>query len=121
MADLSHRLLLAAISTFFLSFSLSAHAQSPRVSAAYTAWDDYYFYAGLQVSDPNVISTNRTPISQPQQDDDIEVFFETDGPEKATVRTDKTYQMAVSAGGGAYFSQGDGSSVPKAKLVLTYK
>lgn len=101
--------------------SPGAQAQPPRVTEAYTAWDDYFFYAGFQIADTNVISTNRTPTSQPQQDDDIEVFFETDGPEKAAVRTDKTYQMAVSAGNGAYFSQGDGSPIPKAKLVLTYK
>ena len=96
-----------------------AHS-APRVSAMYTTWDDYYFYAGFQVHDPNVISTNTTPTSQPQQDDDVEVFFETDNA-RATVRTPQTYQMAVSAGSGAYFSVGDGTSVPKAKVVYTYK
>ena len=96
-----------------------AHS-APRVSAMYTTWDDYYFYAGFQVHDPNVISTNTTPTSQPQQDDDVEVFFET-GNARATVRTAHTYQMAVSAGNGAYFSVGDGSSVPQAKIVYTYK
>ena len=93
---------------------------APRVTAMYTTWDDYYFYAGFQVHDPNVISTNTTPTSQPQQDDDIEVFFETDNA-RATVRTPQTYQMAVSAGNGAYFSVGDGTKVPKAKVVYTYK
>ena len=68
----------------------------PRVTAMYTTWDDYYFYAGFQVHDPNVISTNTTPTSQPQQDDDVEVFFETDNA-RAAVRTPQTYQMAVSA------------------------
>ncbi|HEX3983145.1 MAG TPA: sugar-binding protein, partial [Acidisoma sp.] len=118
------RLLLLLSIAFLIAVALcplAAQAQSPRVTEAYTAWDDYFFYAGFQVSDSNVISTNRTPTSQPQQDDDIEVFFETDGPGKAAVRTDKTYQMAVSAGNGAYFSQGDGTPIPKAKLVLTYK
>ncbi len=105
-----------------------AHAQAPaptvgtppRVSAMYTTWDDYYFYAGFRVDDRNVISTNRTPNSQPQQDDDIEVFFETDDS-RATVRTPNTYQMAVSAGNGAYFSVGDGTKIPHAEVVYTYK
>ena len=94
--------------------------QAPRVTAMYTTWDDYYFYAGFQVRDPNVISTNTTPSSQPQQDDDIEVFLETDGA-RAAVRTPRTFQMAVSAGNGAYFSVGDGTKVPRAKVVYTYK
>ena len=92
----------------------------PRITAMYTTWDDYYFYAGFQVHDSNVISTNNTPTSQPQQDDDVEVFFETDNA-RATVRTAHTYQMAVSAGNGAYFSVGDGTRVPKARVVYTYK
>lgn len=126
-AVLTQRLLLVPIALFLIAAlallapPARAQAQAPRVTEAFTAWDDYFFYAGFQVSDTNVVSTNHTPTSQPQQDDDIEVFFETDGPGKASVRTDKTYQMAVSAGSGAYFSQGDGSSIPKAKLVLTYK
>jgi hypothetical protein len=121
MADLTHRLLLLPLALFLFAALTPARAQAPRVSAAYTAWDDYYLYAAFQVSDTNVISTNRTPTSQPQQDDNIEVFLETDGPGKADTRTDKTFQMAVSAGSGAYFSQGDGTKIPKAKLVLTYK
>ncbi len=93
---------------------------APRVTAMYTTWDDYYFYAGFQVRDPNVISTNTTSTSQPQQDDDIEVFFETNDA-RATTRTPQTYQMAVSAANGAYFSVGNGTRVPQAKVVYTYK
>ncbi|MBV9849627.1 MAG: hypothetical protein JO250_08055 [Armatimonadetes bacterium] len=106
-----------------LAPAVLAQAPAPgaaRVTAMYTTWDDYYFYAGFQVRDPNVISVNTTPTSQPQQDDDIEVFFETDNA-RATVRSPHTYQMAVSAGNGAYFSVGDGTKIPKAKVVYTYK
>jgi uncharacterized protein YbaR (Trm112 family) len=60
-------------------------------------------------------------MSQPQQDDDIEVFFDTKGPQASSARTPGTYQMAVSAGNGGYFSVGDESGKPKAKLVFTYK
>jgi len=112
----------AAILGIAAAFSPQVYAdnQLPRVSALYTTWDNYYFYAGFEVNDRNVISTNTTPTSQPQQDDDVEVFFETDNA-GATHRTPHTYQMAVSANNGAYFSVGDDSPVPKAKSVYTYK
>jgi hypothetical protein len=91
-----------------------------RVSALYTTWDDYYFYAGIEVNDPHVVATNTTPTSQPQQDDDVELFFETDNA-RADRRTAHTYQMAVSAANGSYFSVGDGGKIPKAKAIFTYK
>ena len=108
-------------------FSISSASAAPadnsagtRVTAMYTTWDDYYFYAAFLVHDPNVVGTNKTPTSQPQQDDDIEVFFETDNA-KATVRSPQTYQMAVSAAGGSYFSVGNGQKIPVAKEIFTYK
>jgi len=108
-------------SGLLLAAASSSHAASPpRVTGLYTTWDDYYFYAGFQVSDKDVSGTNSTPTSQPQQDDDIEVFFNTDKT-PTHVRTARTFQMAVSAAQGAYFSVGDGSPIPKAKVVYTYK
>jgi hypothetical protein len=118
---LAAKLLLLCFTVLLLLPSAAHSDLEPRVANAYTAWDDYFFYAAFQINDHNVISTNRTPISQPQQDDDIEVFFDTQPSNASTVRTINTYQMAVSAGSGAYFSQGDGTKVPKGKLVLTYK
>ncbi len=94
--------------------------EAARVPALYTTWDDYYFYVGAQVHDTKVNAVNTSPTSQPQQDDDLEVFVETDNA-RATVRTPQTFQMAVSAANGAYFSQGDGSAIPQAKAVYTYK
>ena len=91
-----------------------------RVQTMYTSWDDYYFYAAFRVHDTNVLGTNTTTTSQPQQDDDIEVFFETDDA-RAKVRTPQTVQMAVSAAQGAYFSIGDGTKIPKGKAVYSYK
>jgi hypothetical protein len=91
-----------------------------RVQTMYTSWDDYYFYAAFRVRDANVLGTNTTTTSQPQQDDDIEVFFETDDA-RAKVRTPQTIQMAVSAAQGAYFSVGDGTKIPKGKAVYSYK
>lgn len=95
-------------------------ASDARVSALYTTWDDFYFYAGIQVRDTHVVGTNDTPTSQPQQDDDVEVFFETDNA-RASVRTPRTIQMAVSAANGSYFSVGTGSKIPKAKAIYSYK
>ncbi len=99
----------------------SASAAPAHSTDSFTAWDDYYLYAGFQVNDAHVVSTNDTPTSQPQQDDDIEVFIDTLGPGGSKTRTPGTYQMAVSAASGAYFSVGDPSGKPKAKLVFTYK
>ncbi len=97
-----------------------ADLESARVPALYTTWDDYYFYVGAQVHDTKVNAVNTSPTSQPQQDDDLEVFVETDHA-RASVRTPQTFQMAVSAANGAYFSQGNGSQIPQAKAVYTYK
>jgi len=91
-----------------------------RVQTMYTSWDDYYFYAAFRVRDANVLGTNTLTTSQPQQDDDVEVFFETNGA-RAKVRTPQTFQMAVSAAQGAYFSVGDGTKIPKGKAVYSYK
>jgi len=91
-----------------------------RVGTMFTTWDDYYFYAAFRVNDTNVVGTNNSTTSQPQQDDDVEVFFETnDAHDK--VRTPQTYQMAVSVAQGAYFSIGDGTKIPKGKAVYSYK
>ncbi|MCW3062677.1 MAG: putative cellulase [Capsulimonas sp.] len=111
----------AMLSLSLIPYSASAQTDAgKRVSALYTSWDDYYFYAAFQVNDRNVVGVNNTPISQPQQDDDIEIFFETDRA-RAKVRTPHTFQMAVSAAGGSYFSIGDNGKIPKAKVVYTYK
>ena len=91
-----------------------------RVQTMYTSWDNYYFYAAFRVRDADVLGTNTTTTSQPQQDDDVEVFFETDNA-RAKVRTPQTFQMAVSAAQGAYFSVGDGTKTPKGKAVYSYK
>ena len=93
---------------------------APRVETMYTTWDDYYFYAAFRVRDSAVYGTNTATTSQPQQDDDVEVFFEGDDA-RAKVRTPQTFQMAVSAAQGAYFSVGDGTKIPKGKAVYSYK
>ena len=98
----------------------TASPDADRVQAMYTSWDDYYFYAAFRVHDANVQGTNTTTTSQPQQDDDVEVFFDT-ADDHAKVRTPQTFQMAVSAAQGAYYSVGDGTKIPKGKAVYSYK
>ena len=100
--------------------SAAGDGGTPRVETMYTTWDDYYFYAAFRVHDTAVYGTNTVTTSQPQQDDDIEVFFENDDA-RAKVRTPQTFQMAVSAAQGAYFSVGDGTKTPKGKAVYSYK
>lgn len=108
------------ICILFICASSSLKA-AERVTNAVTTWDDYFFYAGFQVSDQKVTSVNQTFVSEPQQDDDVEVFIDTAPDAKSAVRTPQTFQMAVSAGGGAYYSVGTGTAIPKAKLVIDYK
>ena len=118
-----------AAALFLAALSPAASAASPapapdadgaRVQTMYTSWDDYYFYAAFRVHDTDVLGTNSATTSEPQQDDDVEVFFETDDG-RAKVRTPQTYQMAVSVAQGAYFSVGDGTKIPKGKAVYSYK
>ena len=85
----------------------------------YTLWDAYFFYAAFEVQDPDVISTNTTHMSNPWEDDCVEVFLETDA-KKAADRTPNTYSMSVSAGGGSSFSIGENGQ-PKTKSIFTFK
>lgn len=97
----------------------SALSAADRISC-YTAWDDLYFYAAFEVQDPNLISTNTTHMSNPWEDDDVEVFFETDHA-RSSARTPNTYHMAVSAGGGSSFTVGEnGTAVPKKIFSFKY-
>jgi hypothetical protein len=111
----------ASLALFFLLCLNQVCYAAARGTECFTAWDDYYFYAAFQVNDPHVNSVNNTPMSQPQEDCDVEVFFDTKGPQASAARTPGTYQMAVSAGNGAYFSEGDAGGKAKAKVVFTYK
>jgi len=118
---------IAALMLALLPFAALAAPKAPnttgddsRVETMLTTWDDYYFYAAFRIHDANVIGTNNTTTSQPQQDDDVEVFFDTEDGH-AKLRTPQTYQMAVSAAQGAYFSVGDGTKIPKGKAIYSYK
>ena len=111
---------LAAASHPTLAAPTPPQTGDARVQTMYTSWDDYYFYAAFRVRDTNVLGTNTLTTSQPQQDDDVEVFFETNDAQ-SKVRTPQTFQMAVSAAQGAYFSVGDGTKTPKGKAVYSYK
>lgn len=120
----AHFFLTTALALLLISLASAAPKpdplSAPRVETMYTTWDDYYFYAAFRVHDSAVYGTNATTTSQPQQDDDVEVFFENDDA-RAKVRTPQTFQMAVSVAQGAYFSVGDGTKVPKGKAVYSYK
>lgn len=99
--------------------SLSALSLASDRVTCYTLWDDYFFYAAFEVQDPYVISTNITHMSSPWEDDDVEVFLETDA-KRAPDRTPNTFQMSVSAGGGSSFSVGENGQ-PKPKTIYTFK
>jgi len=127
LGDAAHRFRVGALTLLLIPLAPTASAaprpdstDNPRVETMYTTWDDYYFYAAFRVRDGAVYGTNAATTSQPQQDDDVEVFFEDDDA-RAKVRTPQTFQMAVSAAQGAYFSVGDGTKIPKGKAVYSYK
>ena len=100
-----------------LMFCLPARA-ADKVTC-YTIWDDSFFYAAFEVQDPDVVSTNTTHMSNPWEDDCVEVFLETDN-QRAPNRTPSTFQMSVSAGGGSSFVVGENGS-PKPKKIFTFK
>jgi len=105
--------------TLLLLIALSVSAYAADRVTCMTTWDEFYLYAAVQVQDPVVESTNVKHMSNPWEDDDIEIFLETDA-RRATDRTPSTFQMAVSAGGGSSWLVGEnGKATPK--TIFTFK
>ena len=91
-----------------------------RHATCYVTWDDYFLYAAFDVPKTNVESSNFDHMSKPWEDDAVEVFVETDGS-KSQVRTPKTFQMSVSAGGGSSWLVGEnGLTIPKKIYSFKY-
>ncbi len=111
------------ISTLLLLITLAVVLSVPAYAvdrvACTTTWDEFYLYALIEVQDPNVESTNTKHMSNPWEDDDVEIFLETDA-KRAADRTPNTYQMAVSAGGGSSWVVGENGK-PTPKPIFTFK
>ena len=103
----------------FVFSTFSAPAFSAERVFCYTTWDTTFFYVGVEVQDMDVVGTNTTHMSNPWEDDSIEVFLETDNA-RASNRTPNTYQMSVSAAGGSSWLVGDGG-VPTPKKIFSFK
>ena len=88
----------------------SAVAAADRVTC-YTAWDDAFLYMAIEVQDRDITATNTTHMSNPWEDDAVEVFLETDN-KRAPDRSPKTFQMSVSAGGGSSWVIGELPALP---------
>lgn len=101
----------------FAVCAVSANAVDKVI--CYTTWDDFYFYAAFEVPDTDIISSNTSHMSKTWDDDSVEVFLETDG-KQAQNRSDNTYQMTASAGGGTNFFAGE-NGVAKEKKIFTFK
>jgi len=102
-----------------LALVLSLPAGAADKVTCYTMWDDSFFYAAFEVQDPDVVSANTAHMSNPWEDDCVEVFLETDN-QRAPDRTPSTFQMSVSAGGGSSFVVGENGQ-PKPKKIFTFK
>lgn len=100
------------------TFSSGVFAQGKLT--AYTTWDENYIYAAFQVDDPDISGNNFKPFSKPWEDDCVEIFIETDN-KHSKGRSKSSYHMAVSAAGGAAFSQGGDDGKWNPKQIFTFK
>jgi hypothetical protein len=85
-------------------------------------WDDDYIYFALQVDDADVIGTNINPLSKPQEDDSVAVYFQT-GDARPDAPNADTNAMLVSAASGFTFLQGDNASkafIPRPLFTIKY-
>ena len=99
---------------------IASFARAADRITAYTMWDARFFYAAFDVQDPDLECKNTAHMSNPWEDDAIEVFLETDA-KRAENRTPSTYQMSVSAGGGSCWQVGGADGQPKPKTIFTFK
>lgn len=107
--------------TFLIALiGIASLAHAADRATCYTSWDERFLYAAFEVQDPDIESTNTTHMSNPWEDDAIEVFIETDAA-RAGNRTANTYQMSVSAGGGSNWQVGGPDGQPKPKTIYTFK
>lgn len=102
-----------------LVFAFCSSAGAADKVTCYTLWDDRFFYAGFEVQDPDVQGTNAAHMSNPWEDDSIEVFLETDGAASPN-RTPNTFQMSGSAAGGSSFLIGE-NGIAAPKKIFTFK
>jgi hypothetical protein len=104
---------------------IQAAAPAPMVSgdiSGRVTWDTDYIYFALQVDDIDVIGTNTTPLSKPQEDDSIAVYFQT-GDSRPEAPNADTNAMLVSAASGFTFLQGDATTkvlVPRPLFTIKY-
>lgn len=109
--------------TLFLAFLLfvvcAISANAADKVTCYTMWDELYFYAAFEVADSDIISANTSHMSKTWEDDSVEVFLETDG-KRAKNRSDNTFQMTASVGGGTNFLIGD-NGIAKEKKIYSFK
>ncbi len=122
-----------AVSAAFLLLDRPAFAQEPPPVAAQPAtatgtvrgqatWDERYLYVVLTVDDPDVLGTNRLPLSEPQKDDSVAVYVQT-GAAKGDTPDQNTHAMLVSAAGGFTFLEGSAGTkafAPKPIYSIKY-
>ena len=81
-------------------------------------WNDQYLYIAVQVDDPNVVGTHGQLMSEVWNDDDVEVFIETDHA-RSPILTERCFRLAASARGGAgvsFYQGSQGQWIPNPRL-----
>lgn len=70
-----------------------------------TCWDENYFYAAFEVSDPDIQGQQTRPNKPVGDDDAVALYFQADRARDAHVGP-HSFRMLVSAAGGCEFDEG---------------
>ncbi|MBQ9359141.1 MAG: hypothetical protein IJT95_06320 [Abditibacteriota bacterium] len=82
----------------------------------YSTWDDRMLYFAVSAQGPDIRATHKEFNSPIDGDDGVEIFLNLSEDRSASVYSDKTAYIAVSAAGGFEFRRGNGSELVRENL-----
>ena len=111
----------AALLTAAILLCAAPAFAKPRTNAVrlWTTWDQNYFYAAFDISDPDIQGESKAANAPVGDDDAVALYFQAD---RATGQTlsPASYRMIVSAAGGAQFAVGSEEGWQQ-KNIITFK